>query len=226
MAHGLSALFSEEWHQWLALFVDDILGFGHTEKHAKDMQMIVSMALKKLGKRLSEKLDRTVRQTGDIAGMHFTAEGVIITDEAVNALEEAMGEDIKSLKAAQRVMGIIIYAQLSFQWDLDGQTTHAELLNVLHRAMVAPQFKWTEECKRAVEILRKRVKVAPRVACRPDELLNDGRCIVVKTDAELRGVNTSVFRLSQVYVGGHTSVGILQYSLGILRYSLNTSVFT
>ena len=41
-----------------------------------------------------------------------------------------------------------------------------------------------------------------------------------------RGVNTSVFRLNQVYVGAHTSVGILQYSLGILRYSLNTSVFT
>ena len=44
MAHGLSALFSEEWHQWLALFVDDILGFGYTEKHAKDRQRIVSMA--------------------------------------------------------------------------------------------------------------------------------------------------------------------------------------
>ena len=41
-----------------------------------------------------------------------------------------------------------------------------------------------------------------------------------------RGVNASVFCLNQVYVGAHTSVGILQYSLGILRYSLNTSVFT
>ena len=100
MAHGLSALFSEEWHQWLALFVDDMLGFGYTEKHARDRQMIVSMALKKLGKCLSEKLDRTAKQTGDIAGMHFTTDGVTITDEAVDALEVAMGETIKSLKAA------------------------------------------------------------------------------------------------------------------------------
>ena len=53
--------------------------------------------------------------------------------------------------------------------------------------MAAPQFKWTEECKRDIEILRKRVELAPRVACRPDELLSDklsdGWCIVVKTDA-------------------------------------------
>ena len=35
-----------------------------------------------------------------------------------------------------------------------------------------------------------------------------------------RGVNTLIFRLNQVYVGAHTSVGILQYSLGILQYSL------
>ena len=48
------------------------------------------------------------------------------------------------------MMGIIIYAQSSFKWDLDGQTEHAELLNVLHRAMTAPQFKWTDECKRAI----------------------------------------------------------------------------
>ena len=153
----------------------------------QDRQRIVSMALKKLGKRLSEKLDRTVRQEGHIAGMKFTPEGVVITDEAVDALVEAMGENVKSLKAAQRLVGIMIYAQSSFQWDLDGQTVHAELLNVLHRAMSAPQFKWTEECKRAVEMLRERVKVAPRVACRPDELLNDGWCLVIKSDASNTG---------------------------------------
>ena len=78
------------------------------------------------------------------------------------------------------VMGVIVHAQSSFQWDIDGQTTHAELLNVLYRAMAAPQFKWTDECKRAIEILRKCVKMALRVACRPDELLSDGWCIVVQ----------------------------------------------
>ena len=41
-----------------------------------------------------------------------------------------------------------------------------------------------------------------------------------------RGVNISVFRLNQVHVGGHISLGILQYSLGILWYLLNTLVFT
>ena len=111
----------------------------------------------------------------------------MITDEAVDALVAAMGEPVKSEKAAQRLMGIMIYAQSSFQWDHDGQTIHAELLNVLHRAMSAPQFKWNEECKRAVEVLRERVKVAPRVACRADELLNDGWSLVVKTDASNTG---------------------------------------
>ena len=187
MALGLGALFDEEFHKWLALFVDDILGYGYTKQHAADRQRIVSMTLKKLGKRVSEKLDRTMRQEGHIAGMKFTPEGVVIADEAVDALVEAMGENVKSLKAAQRLVGILIYAQSSFKWYIDGQTIHAELLNVLHRAMSAPQFKWTGECKRAVEMLRERVKVAPRVACRPDELLNDGWCLVIKSDASNTG---------------------------------------
>ena len=38
-----------------------------------------------------------------------------------------------------------------------------------------------------MEVLRERVKVAPRVACRPDELLNDGWSLVVKTDASNTG---------------------------------------
>ena len=37
--------------------MDDILGYGYTKQHASDRQRIVSMALKKLGKRLPEKLD-------------------------------------------------------------------------------------------------------------------------------------------------------------------------
>ena len=100
-----------------------------------------------------------------------------------------MGENIKSLKAAQRLVGIFIYAQSSSRWDIDGQTIqcHAKPLNVLQRAMSAPQFKWTDECKRAVEMLRERVKVAPRMACRPDELLNDGWCMVIKSDASNTG---------------------------------------
>ena len=70
MAHGLSKLFDEEWHKWMALFVDDVLGYGHTEQQAKDRQRIIGMALRKLKKRLSEKLDRTVRQQGKSQGWY------------------------------------------------------------------------------------------------------------------------------------------------------------
>ena len=48
MAHGLSTLFGEEFHKWIALFVDGILGYGYTKQHASDRQRIVSMALEKL----------------------------------------------------------------------------------------------------------------------------------------------------------------------------------
>ena len=187
MAHGLSACFDEDWHRWMALFVDDVLGHGVTEAQAKLRQRMIGTALRLLGKRLSEKLDRTVKQIGDIAGLRFTPDGVVIGDEAVDALVQAMGETITREKDARRLVGIIIYAQSSFEWDLQGQTIYAELLSVLHNAMAAPKFVWTEECKRAVVMLRERVKAAPRVACRPEELLNDGWCIVVKTDASKRG---------------------------------------
>ena len=87
----------------MAIFVDDILGYGHTKRQAEDRQRIISMALKKLGQRLSDtcKLDRTVREEGAIAGMVFNKDGVVITDEAVDALVAAMGEPVKSEKAAR-----------------------------------------------------------------------------------------------------------------------------
>ena len=167
--------------------MDDVLGHGVTESQAKHRQRMAGTALRLLGKRMSEKLDRTVRQVGDIAGLRFTSEGVVIGDEAVDALVAAMGENIVREKDARRLVGIIIYAQSSFEWDIHGQTIYAELLPVLHSAMSAPTFVWTEECKRAIMMLRERVKAAPRVACRPGELLTDGWCIVVKADASKRG---------------------------------------
>ena len=90
MAHGLSACFDEDWHRWIALFVDDVLGHGVTKAQARLRQRMLGTALKLLGKRMSEKLDRTVRQIGDIAGLRFTPEGVVIGDEAVDALVQAM----------------------------------------------------------------------------------------------------------------------------------------
>jgi hypothetical protein len=119
MAHGLNCLFGEEWHRWIALFVDDVLGYGMTKEQAVWRQRIVNSAFRALNKRLSNKLDRTVTQEGQIAGMKFTAEGVQITDEAVDSLVVAMTEALEAKKMtekqARRLVGIIIYAQSSFK---------------------------------------------------------------------------------------------------------------
>ena len=54
--------------------------------------------------------------------------------------------------------------------------------------MEATKLVWTLGCVATVEDLRAWVKVAPRVACRPDKLLNHRWCLVVKTDASKRGI--------------------------------------
>ncbi len=60
-------------------------------------------------------MDREVTQEGHIAGMKFVPGGVVLNEEAVDALKLALGEEIKKEKAARRLIGIIPYAASAFE---------------------------------------------------------------------------------------------------------------
>ncbi len=187
LAHGFNALFGEEWHKWWALFVDDMLGYAGEKKWAEVRQRMLSAALRALKLKASPKLDRTIREYGDLTGMRFEEGGVVIADEAVSALVAAMEEPVKNEKGARRLSGIITYAQSAFRWDQDNQTVYADLMAEVH-AGTKGGYKWTDRQREAVKALIARVKVAPRIPCKVEDLLADGWVICVKADASKKGI--------------------------------------
>jgi hypothetical protein len=191
-AHGMNAAFKEEWLKWMCCYVDDILVHGGTQKQCAFRQRLLTFALKHLKKRVSTKLDRTVKQEGLLVGMKFVPDGIVVDDHTVEALKLAMAEPVKTLKQARRVLGIINYAQESFRWDLTDQTWYADRLAGLHEVISAPKFSWGQASKDVIKDMLSRIDAAPRVPCRPDELLDDGWVIVVKTDASATGIGASL----------------------------------
>jgi hypothetical protein len=66
--HGMNAVFGEEWQDWMICYVDDVMVYGLTENQCKQRQRLLSMALRLLDKKVSSKLDRTVKQEGHLVG--------------------------------------------------------------------------------------------------------------------------------------------------------------
>jgi hypothetical protein len=187
LAYGFNALFGEEWHQWWALFVDDLLGHAQEKKWAVVRQRMLTAALKALKLRVSPKLDRQIKEYGNLTGMRFEKGGVVISQEAVDALVEAMNEKVTNEKGARRLAGIITYAQAAFEWDEGNQTYYAEQMAIVHEGTKGG-YRWTDAQRNAVKALAARVKAAPRVPCRIDELLEGGWSVIVKADASKTGI--------------------------------------
>jgi hypothetical protein len=76
LADGFNRLLGEDWQQYWALYVDDALIHGQTRLHCEQRQRLFRNCMAALGKELSTKGDRTVKEYGLIVGLKVTAEGV------------------------------------------------------------------------------------------------------------------------------------------------------
>jgi hypothetical protein len=188
IADAFNRIFGEEWREYWAMYVDDCMPFGATEQQCKHRQRFLTAALKVLGKKVSAKVDRTVRQEGHIAGLKFVPGGVVLNDEAVEALRLALGDDIKNEKAARRLVGILTYAASAIRWDIHDQTWFAKRKGVLTASYSGTRFSWGKDCAQVVEQLLERLVAPVRVPCRPAEMVQRGWRLVIKSDGCDRGV--------------------------------------
>jgi site-specific DNA-cytosine methylase len=185
---AFNRLFREEWHQWWVVYVDDVLTYGRTEQQTKVRQRMLSMALRLLGKTVSSKIDRTVKQEGNIVGLKFIPGGVVVCDETVAAVRVALKEEIKTAKQARRLVGILIYASAAFEWDADDMTFWPRMMSPMHESYSGHSFRWSEEAVAAARKLEERVAQCKRATCRPLDMISDGWRIVIKSDGSDLGV--------------------------------------
>ena len=188
--HGFNTLFGEEWRDFWAQYVDDQMVYGATKEQCEARQRMLRFALKALGKEGSAKTDRSVSEVGHIAGLKFVQGGVTLDDAAVDALVVALQQPIKREKDARALVGIMIYAATAFEWDTEDMLWFSRHLAPMSESYKGHTFEWTEECKESVAAFRARVKVAPRVPCRPEELVQLGWRLVIKSDGSNEGVGS------------------------------------
>ena len=56
--------------------MDDCLTWGYTHEHCAGRSKLLTVALKVMGKEVSGKVDRSVKEQGTVAGIEFKAGGL------------------------------------------------------------------------------------------------------------------------------------------------------
>ena len=155
---------------------------------------MLTVALRVMGKEVSSKVDREVHEYGLVAGLKFVEGGVTLCDEAVAALELALDEVLQAKrmteKSARRLAGIMQYSASAFEWSVSDQTWWSRHMKPICDAYRGAVFEWTEQAKDSVAEFRSRISVAPRLPCRPADLMEDGWRIVIQSDGSDVGVGS------------------------------------
>ena len=197
LADGLNQLMGEEWQKMWAVYVDDVLIHGQTRWHCEQRQEIFRQCMEALGKKLSEKGDRTVKEYGLVVGLKITANGIEPDDGVVKCLLTELRTRPKSIKQLRHLIGVILYSSGAFEWTQQDLTWWAKIMKPLHEATTKERFAWTEECAQSVKELEQRMKIMPRAHCDPSSLIDDDHCLIIMADASSEGVGAGIWRVAR-----------------------------
>ena len=78
LSDAFNRMFGQEWTDYWVCYVDDCLRWGYTHEQCSGRSRLLTAALKVMGKEVSEKVDRSVKEHGTVAGLKFTAGGVCL----------------------------------------------------------------------------------------------------------------------------------------------------
>ena len=134
-----------------------------------------------LGKELSTKGDRTVKEYGLAVGLKVTTEGVEPGGGCIAVLLEELRP--RSREMLQHLTGVILYSSGAFEWDIDDLTWWSAVMKPLHTAAANERIQWTEECQQSVKEMERRMAKMPRAHCDPVTLISDESCLIIMSDA-------------------------------------------
>ena len=181
---GFNRLLPGVWEQMWTLYVDDACIHGQSRTHCEIRQQIFREVMEVLGKKLSPKGDRTVKEYGMIVGLKITKDGIEPDEGCVESLRGALMTQPKSQKQLRRLIGIILYSSGAFEWTQNDLTWWARTMKPLHEAASQEKYPgWTAECQASVKELEDRMCKLPKAHTRPEDLITDESCLVIMSDA-------------------------------------------
>ena len=187
LAYDFNTALKEVWRKLWILYTDDLLLMGESEEHVVAIQRICSLVLKRLGKKVSSKCDRSVKKSGEHVGLSFTKGGVQLSDAAAEQLKLMLNVMPKGKKQMQRLLGTIVQATTAFGFDNKHKAWLAEKLPVLTQASTAEPFQCTEEVKQTIKEMATKVLNSKRKLINPDDMITDETCLVISSDVSDEG---------------------------------------
>ena len=156
---------------------------ANTWQRCKNRQDILLDVLKVAGLPLSPKCNFKVSETGKLIGLHWTAEGHCLDDEAVESLLLTLARKPTTKTDAKQIIGVITYSASAFEYSAEELARHAQLMATLNAAVDKDRVQWDHECDAAMAELRERMRNLPRKMYDPIALArrrplsgDDGRC--------------------------------------------------
>ena len=196
---GYNFFFGEAWllGQWFLDFVDDTLCTGRTEAECILKMKILNISKHFMGLEVSSKQDVSVYKQVLFVGLHWSAAGISIGDDAVAYILECLNKTPIGVKQARMVRGVLVQAKSAFDFRPSELLRFAELLAVITACIVegeaSGKYSTSSEMKDVLQEFAGRLKDQPRRYTNPDRLIGDDRCLALLGDADPSAVVTSLW---------------------------------
>ena len=137
----------------------------------------------------------------DLAGLHFTSQGVRLSDSMFESLKECLHEyEVRTAHDIGHVVGLIQYCSSAFEWQDDVPraefaTLVSQLNAVSKESARSIPGKWKEVFPPIRSRLLQLMVNRPWAYCDPATIISDTSCLVMVTDASDTAVAVSLFRV-------------------------------
>jgi site-specific DNA-cytosine methylase len=188
-----NAAFGMAWTNWVTKFVDDHLCYGIDDAQALNRAKIMRAVLEVGGLKVSDKTPGVSKDSGQLAGITVTSQGITLNTEAVDALRIALGATPKTVTELKSMIGVILYAHTAFEWDVQDLAWFAKTMSPLHKAATLKPILWGSECTQAVDALLGRIQTSPRWFTHFEDLVTEDTCLIIMSDASDTGGGVALF---------------------------------
>ena len=108
------------WRDWYTLYVDDLGVHAMSEDQIRTRGRVLEAMMTVLNKPFSDKTGANHDSSMDLAGLHFTSQGVRLSDSMFDSLKECLQEyEVRTARDIGHVVGLIQYCSSAFEWQDD-----------------------------------------------------------------------------------------------------------
>ena len=194
-------LVGTHWRDRYTLYVDDLGVYAMTEDQICTQGRVLEAMLTVLNKPFSDKTGANHDWSMDLAGLHFTGQGVRLSDSMFASLRECLLEyEVRTARVIGHVVGLVQYCSSAFEWQDDVPrsefaTLISQLNDVSKEAARSIPGKWKDVFPPIRSRLLQLMVNRPRVYSDPATIISGHSCLVMLAILQLQCLSSVCSRL-------------------------------